>query len=464
MSQSVPPPSSDGPPPEAAASPKRGVVLKTAIPGPKAQAVIARDHAIMMTTTKTAPIVAESGSGVWITDVDGNRLLDFASGVAVNNVGYAHPEVVRAVRDQVGRLSHFAGTDYYYENQVRLAERIAKIVPGSFEKKVFFTNSGTESAEAALKIARWQRQRPIVIGLLGAFHGRTMGALSLTTSKPVQRARYAPYTTGGHHIPAPNCYRCPYKLEYPSCDLYCAKILKELYFQTSIPPEDVAAMIVEPVMGEGGYIVPPKGWHSTVKSILDEHGILFIDDEVQAGIGRTGRWFAIEHHGIVPDIVTMAKAIGGGIPMGAVAFRSDLDFTVNGAHSNTFGGNLIASSAALATLDVIEKEHLLENARVQGAYLMGRLRELQGRHPEIGDVRGLGLMTATEFVRDRTSKEPAVLFRDHVLEESYRRGLILLPCGKSTLRYIPPLIVRAEEIDEAIEILDAAIVAARARE
>jgi 4-aminobutyrate aminotransferase len=463
MSQSVPPPTPAAPT-ETATAPKRGVMLKTAVPGPKAQAIIARDHAILMTTTKTAPIVAESGSGVWIRDVDGNRLLDFSSGVAVNATGYAHPDVVRAVREQVGRLSHFAGTDYYYENQVRLAERISKIVPGTFPKKIFFTNSGTESAEAALKIARWQRQKPIVIGLLGAFHGRTMGALSMTTSKPVQRARYASFATGGHHIPAPNCYRCPYKLEYPSCDLYCAKILKELYFQTSIPPEDVAAMIVEPVMGEGGYIVPPKGWHTTVKSILDEHGILFIDDEVQAGIGRTGKWFAIEHHGIVPDIVTMAKAIGGGIPMGAVALRADLDFTVNGAHSNTFGGNLVAASAALATLDVIEKERLLDNARVQGTYLIGRLRELQTRHEEIGDVRGLGLMTATEFVRDRRSKEPAVAFRDHVLEESYRRGLILLPCGKSTLRYIPPLVVRREEIDEAIEILDAAIVAARARE
>ena len=462
MSQSVPPPTSATPGEGGKRS--HGVVLKTPIPGPKAQALIARDRKILMTTTKTAPIVASSGEGVWITDVDGNRLLDFSSGVAVNNVGYAHPEVVRAVRDQVGRLSHFAGTDYYYENQVELAERIAKIVPGDFEKKIFFTNSGTESAEAALKIARWQRQRPIVIGLLGAFHGRTMGALSMTTSKPVQRARYAPYVTGGHHIPAPNCYRCPYKLEYPSCDLYCAKILKELYFQTSIPPDDVAAMIVEPVMGEGGYIVPPKGWHAAIKSILDEHGILFIDDEVQAGIGRTGKWFAIEHHGIVPDLLTMAKAIGGGIPMGAVSLRADLDFPVQGAHSNTFGGNLIASAAALATLDVIEKERLIDNARVQGTYLLGRLRELQTRHEEIGDVRGLGLMTATEFVRDRRTKEPAVRFRDHVLEESYRRGLILLPCGRSSLRYIPPLVVRREEIDEAIEILDAAIVAARARE
>lgn len=462
MSQSVSPPTSPAPA-APAAPPKRGVRLRTAIPGPKALEVIARDRKFLMTSTKTAPVVAASGEGVWVTDVDGNRLLDFASGVGVNAVGYSHPEVVRAVRDQVGALSHFAGTDFYYENQTRLAERLTRLTPGSFDKKVFFTNSGTESAEAALKIARWQRGRPITIGLLGAFHGRTMGSLSMTTSKPVQRARYDSFVGGGHHIPAPYCYRCPYKLEYPSCDLYCAKILKELYFQTSIPPDDVAAFLAEPVMGEGGYIVPPKGWHAAIKSTLDEHGILFIDDEVQAGIGRTGRWFAIEHHGIVPDILTMAKAIGGGLPLGAVAFRADLDFPVPGAHSNTFGGNLVAVAASMATLDVIEKENLLENARTQGAYLLARLRELAAKHEEIGDVRGLGLMTATEFVKDRRTKEPAVKFRDLVLEEATRRGLILLPCGRSALRYIPPLIVRREEIDEAMEILDAALGAARAR-
>ena len=461
MSQSAPPGPSAPPP---ATPAKRGVVLRTPIPGPKALAIIERDRAALMTTTRVSPIVAESGDGMWITDVDGNRLLDFAAGVAVNALGYAHPEVVRAVRDQVGRLSHFAGTDFYYEAQVRLAERIAALVPGAFPKKVFFTNSGTESAEAALKIVRWHRQRPIVLGLLGSFHGRTMGALTLTSSKPVQRARYAPFVGGGHHIPAPYCYRCPYQLEYPSCDLYCAKILQELYFETSIPPDDVAAMIVEPVLGEGGYVVPPKGWHPTIKSILDEHGILFIDDEVQAGMGRTGRWFAIEHHGVVPDVVTMAKAFGGGLPMGAVAVRADLDFPVQGAHSTTFGGNPVAARAALATIDVLEKDRLLDNARVQGEYLLGRLRELQARHEEIGDVRGLGLLTATEFVRDRASKAPAAKFRDRVIEESYRRGLILLPCGRSTIRYIPPLIVQRAEIDEAIEIVDAAITAARARE
>ncbi len=462
MSQTASLPASS-PPETSSGTPRRGILLRTPIPGPVAQKVVADDRRFLMTTTKSSPIVAQSGSGVWITDVDGNRLLDFASGVAVNAVGYAHPEVVRAVREQVGRLSHFAGTDFYYESQVRLAERLTRLTPGSFEKKVFFTNSGTESAEAALKLVHWNRQRSIVVGLLGAFHGRTMGSLTMTTSKPVQRARYAPFVGGGMHIPAPYCYRCPYKLEYPSCDLYCAKILKELYFQTSIPPDDVAAFLAEPVMGEGGYIVPPPGWHRTVKSIVDEHGILFIDDEVQAGMGRTGKWFAVEHHGIVPDVVTMAKALGGGLPMGAVIFRKELDYTTPGSHSNTFGGNLIAAAASSATLDVIEKEHLLDNARVQGEYLLSRLRELSERHPEIGDVRGLGLMTATEFVTDRRTKEPAVAFRDRVLEEAYRRGLILLPCGRSAIRYVPPLIVRREEIDEAIEVVDASIRAARAR-
>ncbi len=445
-------------------APARGVILRTPIPGPNAQRIIARDRQFLMTTTKGSPVVAASGSGVWITDVDGNRLLDFASGVAVQAVGYSHPEVVRAIREQAGRLTHFAGTDFYYEAQVQLAERLIHLTPGDFPKKVFFTNSGTESAEAALKLVRWNRQRPIVIGLLGAFHGRTMGSLSLTASKPVQRARYAPFVGGGTHIPAPYCFRCPYKLEYPSCDFYCAKILKELYFQTSIPPDDVAAFLAEPVMGEGGYVVPPPGWHRSIKTILDEYGIPLIDDEVQAGMGRTGKWFAIEHHGVVPEIVTMAKALGGGLPMGAVIFPAALDYPVSGSHSNTFGGNLVASVAAMATIDVIEKEHLLENARVQGDYLIGRLRELADQHPEIGDVRGLGLMTATEFVKDRRTKEPAPALRDRVLEEACRRGLVLLGCGRSSIRYVPPLIVRREEIDEAIEIVDAAIRAARSRE
>ncbi|MGI0133156.1 MAG: acetyl ornithine aminotransferase family protein [Thermoplasmata archaeon] len=449
--------------PPSTASTVRGVRIITPIPGPKAKKLVDADGHLLMTSTKTAPIAAESASGVWVNDVDGNRLLDFAAGVGVVNTGHCHPEVVRAIQEQAGRLMHFAGTDYYYENQNRLAERLIRISPGGFEKKVFYTNSGTESVEAALKIARWNKQRPLTIGLLGAFHGRTMGALTMTASKPNQRARFDAYAGGGTHIPPPNCYRCPYKLTYPSCDLYCAKILKEVYFETSVPPSDVAAMILEPVMGEGGYIVPPKGYHAAIKKILDEHDILLIDDEVQAGIGRTGRWFAIEHHGIVPDIVTTAKALGSGLPIGATIFRKDLDFTVQGAHSNTFGGNLVAVAGALATLDVIEHEKLLENTRRQGAHLMQRLQELQQKHDVIGDVRGLGLMVATEFVEDRATKTPAVHLRDRILEEAYKRGLILLPCGKSSIRYIPPLVIQEAEVDEGVEILDASIGAARRR-
>ncbi len=441
----------------------RGVQIRVPIPGPKARAIIAGDEQYLIRSTKSAPVVAACGDGVWVTDVDGNRLLDFASGISVLNVGHCHPAVVRAVQEQAARLPHFAGTDFYYDLQVELAHKLSDLAPMDGPSKVFFTNSGTESAEAALKLARWQRQRPITIGLLGAFHGRTMGSLTMTASKPVQRARFDAYAGGGHHIPAPTCYRCPYQLEYPSCDLYCAKILKELYFETSIPPDDVAAFIAEPVLGEGGYVVPPPGWHRAIRSILDEHGILFIDDEVQSGIGRTGYWFAIEHHGIVPDIVTTAKALGSGLPIGAIIFRADLDYTKSGAHSNTFGGNLVAVAGALATLDVIEREHVLQNTRTQGAYLQTRLRELQVKYEEIGDVRGLGLMVATEFVTSRTTQEPAVRLRDRILQESYRRGLILLPCGRSSIRYIPPLIIQREEIDEGVEILDAAIQAARAR-
>lgn len=448
-------------PDRAAAS--ESVSVTVPIPGPKAKRIVDADTKLLMTSTKTSPVAAASAHGVWIDDVDGNRILDFTSGVGVLNVGHCHPSVVTAVQEQAAKLMHFAGTDFYYESQNRLAERLTEITPGKFPKKVFFTNSGTESVEAALKLARWNRRRPITIGLLGAFHGRTMGALTMTASKPAQRARFEPYAGGGHHIPAPNCFRCPYKLEYPSCDLYCAKILKELYFETSIPPDDVAAFIAEPVMGEGGYVVPPKGWHKAIKTILDEHGILFIDDEVQAGVGRTGKWYAIEHHGVEPDILTTAKALGGGLPIGAIVFRKELDYTYQGAHSNTFGGNLVSVASSLAALEVIDREKLLENARVQGAHLMARLRELQARHEEIGDVRGLGLMVAAEFVAGRSDKTPAVAFKDRVVEEAYKRGLLLLPCGKSSIRFIPPLVIEEAEVDAGVEILDQAIVAARRR-
>jgi 4-aminobutyrate aminotransferase len=438
----------------------RGVQIRTPVPGPKGKAIVDRDTAVLMTSTKTAPVVAASAKGVWVDDVDGNRFLDFTSGVGVLGTGHCHPDVVAAVQKQAAELMHFAGTDFYYDIQVRLAEKLAKIAPGKSPKKVFFTNSGTESVEAAVKLARWNTQRPLTLGLIGSFHGRSMGALTLTSSKPAQRRRFNAYAGGGVHIPAPTCYRCPYKLEYPSCGLYCVKILDELYFNTVLPPEDIASFVAEPVLGEGGYLVPPKDYFTTMQKVLKPHGILHISDEVQAGMGRTGKWWAIEHFGAVPDMITTAKALGSGMPIGATVFDAKLDYTYQGAHSNTYGGNAVACASSLATFEVFDREHLLENATKQGAYLQQRLKELQAKYDCVGDVRGLGLMVATDFVKDRRSKEPAAKLRDRVETEAWQRGLVLLGCGRSAIRFIPALVVKEAEIDEAVEIYDKAIAAA----
>ncbi len=427
------------------------------LPGPRGKGVVIRDHRFMATSTKAAPVVAARGRGVYIEDVDGNVFLDFTCGAGVTNTGHCHPKVVGAIQKQAEELLHFAGTDFYYEVQATLAERIAQIAPGKFAKRVFFTNSGAESVEAAVKLARWTTRRPLFIGFIGAFHGRTMGALSLTASKPVQRARYFPTMPGVVHIPYAYCYRCPYKLEHPGCGLWCAKILEELYFKTFVPPDDVAALVVEPIQGEGGYMVPPDGFFPELKRITEEHGILFVDDEVQAGFGRTGKWFCTEHYGSVPDIIALAKGMGSGFPIGAIAFRRELDWGVKGAHSNTYGGNPMGCAASLATIEVIESEGLLENAARVGSHMHKRLLELQERHECIGDVRGKGLMQATEFVKDRRTREEAPGLRDRIERLALRRGLILLGCGRSSIRYIPPLVVTREQVDLAIEILDGAI-------
>lgn len=410
----------------------------------------------MATTTKTSPVAVSSARGGVVTDVDGNQLMDFASGVAVMNVGHSHPEVVRAVQEQAERLFHFAGTDFYYDLQVQLARRLGEITPGDHGKKVFFSNSGAESVEAAMKLARWGTLRKRFIAFIGCFHGRTLGALSLTASKPVQQERFFPTTPGAVHVPYAYCYRCPYHMEPESCGMHCAKMIEELYLSTFVPSEEVAALFIEPVQGEGGYIVPPPPFIPAVADICRRHGILLVDDEVQAGMGRTGRMWAIEHSGVVPDIICTAKALGSGTPIAATIFSSSLDMAP-GAHSNTYGGNLLACAAAMATLDVIEGEGLVERAAKLGRYLNKRLRELQEAHEIIGDVRGLGLMQATELVKDRSTKEHAVEERDKVIELCYKRGLVLLPAGRSAIRYIPPLVVDEEFVDEGIEILDGAL-------
>lgn len=434
---------------------KKKPYIKVEPPGPKAQKIIDMDQKYIATATKTSLLAIAQGKGVFLEDVDGNTYIDFTSGVGVLNVGQNHPKVIAAIKKQTDLFLHFAGTDFYYDAQSRLAETLAKLAPGKTQKKVFFTNSGTESVEAAIKLARWHTRKPRFIAFLKAFHGRTMGSLSLTASKPKHRERFFPTMPGVTHIPFAYCYRCPYKMEYPSCDIWCAKILDELYFNSVVPPNDVAALFAEPIQGEGGYVVPPPEFFTEIKKILDRYDILFVDDEIQAGFGRTGKMFAIENFGkIEPDIITIAKGMGSGMPIGAAIFSAKYDFKVQGAHSNTYGGNLLACVSSLATIDVIKKEKLLANAKKQGRYLNKRLRELQEKYPIIGDVRGIGLMQVTELVSDQKTKKPAANEKDIIVEAAFKKGMVLLPCGESGIRFIPPLIITSEQIDMGIEILD----------
>ncbi len=437
-----------------------GPQLRTAIPGPNAQKVVARDTAALVRTTKCAPVVAASAQGVYVTDVDGNRLLDFASGVSVVNTGHRHPKVLAAIRAQLDQFVHVEGQDFYYDVQVRLAERLAELAPLEAPAKSFFSNSGTEANEAAIKLARWSSGRPRLLAFLGAFHGRTLGALALTASKPVHQAKVGPTIPGVHHVPFADCYRCPYKLDPSDCGTYCADVIEEQYFLRNLPPAEVAACFFEPVQGEGGYVVPPAEFVRKLSRLCHDNGILLVADEVQSGMGRTGKLFAMEHFGIKPDIVTLAKSLGSGLPIGATLARKGLDFGVSGAHSNTFGGNPVACASALATLDVLQQEDLIGNAARMGTYLHQRLLELQQRHEPIGDVRGMGLMQAIDIVKDRTSRAPNGPLAYAIVDAAISKGLLLLSCGPSAIRVIPPLLITSEQIDAGIEVLDAAIVQA----
>jgi len=434
--------------------------VKVTPPGPKAKAIVAKDEKFMATTTKSLPLAIARGHGCVVEDVDGNFLLDFTAGVGVLNTGHTHARVVAAIKAQADKFLHFAGTDYFYSQQADLAERLTGIAPVQGPSKVFFTNSGTESNEAAMKLVRHATKRPGLIAFIGAFHGRTLGALSLTASKKVQREGYLPMVGGVEHVPFANCYHCPYKLEYPSCDMWCVHILEEEYFTGVMPPEDFGAVFAEPVQGEGGYVVPPAPYFKELKKVLDPHGIMLVMDEVQSGFGRTGRMFGSEHFGIKPDVVSLAKALGSGIPIGAIVYRAGLDWGVSGSHSNTFGGNPVGCAAGLATLDVIKDEGLLANATKQGALLRKRLEEVQESHASIGDVRGLGLMQAAEFVSDPRKRTRDPKLREAVVEEAWKRGLVLLGCGRNSIRFIPPLIVTAAQVDEGMEIFEDAVKAA----
>lgn len=427
------------------------------LPGPRSAEVVARETRTVTTGTKTAPIAVKHAKGLLVEDLDGNVFLDFTSGM-VAAVGHSHPKIAAAIADQAERWLFINSPDFYSPLQAEVAERLTKLVPGIKGKKVFFCNSGTEANEAAIKATRWNKPtRKRLIAFLGAFHGRTMGANSMTASKIAQRARFTPNMPDVHHLPYASCYRCPYKMTYPSCDVWCARILEEVYFKQLIPPDEVAAIFVEPIQGEGGYFVPPPEWVRVIRDIAERHGIAYVDDEVQAGMGKSGKLLAIEHHGVTANCTSLGKALGSGVAVAAQVIDADLDFGAQGAHSNTFGGNGVALAAVKATLDIFEEERLVERAAELGEYFVAKLRELQERFTKIGDVRGKGLMLAIDFVADRASRTPDVEYRDRVLGNCFKHGLMLLPCGFSALRFTPALVVDREQIDQAVAILDLSI-------
>jgi len=430
--------------------------LKTSLPGPKATAIIARDQQFVSPSyTRGYPLVMAGGDGAVIEDVDGNHFLDCAAGIAVNATGHAHPQVVEAIVDQARRYLHMSGTDFYYEPQVRLAEEIAAIAPISGPVKSFFGNSGTEAVEAAVKLAKWSTKRHNIIAFLGSFHGRTMGSLSLTASKAIQRKGFGPMAPGVYHAPYANCYRCPIGSTPENCAAECVDYVEDQILVHLVSPDEVAAIVVEPIQGEGGYVVPPAAFIERLRALTTAHGMLLVTDEVQCGMGRTGKMFAIEHFGIEPDIFATAKGIASGMPLGVCAARADVMTWPPGAHASTFGGNPVSCAAALATIDLLRRE-LVRNAAEVGAYLQDGVRALMEKHPLIGDVRGKGLMIGIECVRDRATKERAPEERDAVVTAAFYKGLLVLGAGKNTIRLSPPLVLTREQAATAVDILDQA--------
>ena len=439
---------------------ERGVLMATlhiriTPPGPLARACLRRSNQFVApSATHVYPLVVDHAAGCHVWDVDGNCYLDFTAGVAVSATGHGHKRVAAAITAQTARLVHFSFADFYYPSYIRLAERLAKLAPGRDPKQVYLCNSGAEATEAAIKLARHATRRPYILAFYNAFHGRTLGAVSLTSSKAVQRRGFAPLLPGVFHAPYPDPYRSNprSRANDPAGD--CLAHIEDVLFRTLLPPEETAAIVVEPIQGEGGVIVPPDGFLKGLRRICDRYGILLVDDEVQAGMGRTGKFFAIEHTGGEPDIICMAKALGGGLPLGAIIARKRVMSWGPGSHTSTFGGNPVACEAGLAVIDVIEQEGLMRNATEQGVYIQQQLRRMQRRHRMIGDVRGRGLMIGVEMVRDRRTKERAVAERDAVVQKAFRRGLLLLPCGRSSFRISPPLSISRQDVDEGLAILE----------
>jgi 4-aminobutyrate aminotransferase len=432
--------------------------LKTALPGPNAKRVLAGDEKyISPSYTRSYPMVAKQGRGMVVRDVDGNDFLDFSAGIAVTATGHCHPQVVAAIQKQAGELIHMSGTDFYYESMITLAERLSKIAPMRGPHKVYYGNSGTEAIECALKLARYHTKRQNVIAFFGAFHGRTMGALSLTASKPQQKRRFSPLVPGVTHVRFPDVYRDAGSESPEKFALACARVIEDKLFRTTLPPEEVAAIFVEPVQGEGGYVVAPDVFLQELRRICDRHGILLVADEIQSGVGRTGKWWAFEHAGVEPDILCIAKGIASGMPLGVTISKAEIMDWAPGSHASTFGGNPVCIAAALATLDVIEQEGLLRNSSEVGNHMLKRMADWPTKHPLIGDVRGRGLMLGVEVVKDKRTKEYAAAERDRIVQEAFERGILFLGCGPSTIRIAPPLVVTKAEADLALEALEEAI-------
>lgn len=427
------------------------------LPGPKARALIKRDSSVISPSyPRGVPFVMDHGRGTQVWDVDGNRFLDFAAGIAVVATGHSHPEVVKAIQQQAEQFLHIS-SDFYHSKWVELGEKLDEIAPFEEAAVSFMTNSGTEAVETAIKLARYHTGRSNFIGFTGAFHGRTMGAVTFTASKPTYHRGFYPLMPGVVHAPYPNPYRPV--LERNFGEDYGETVVRYIEDQILghiLPPDEIAGILVETIQGEGGYIVPPPGFFPALRDLCDKHDILLILDEVQSGMGRTGKWWAIEHFEVEPDVVTAAKGIASGLPLGAAIARKSVMDWPRGAHGNTFGGNPLSCAAAIATMELIEREYM-QNAVEVGQYTQDALHEIMARHPSIGDVRGLGLMLGVEFVRDRKSKYPAEKLRDRVADLAFERGLILLGCGKSVMRLSPPLSVSKPEIDEGLTILEEAI-------
>ena len=438
-------------------SSSRKPTIITDLPGPKAKMILNKDHKYVSPSyTRYYPAVIDSGQGVWVTDVDGNVFLDFSAGIGVVSTGHCHPEVVKTIKEQSAKLLHMSGTDFYYPNQANLAEKLAEIVPGAKNKKVFFCNSGAEAVECAMKLARYHKRRARYIAFTGAFHGRTFGALSLTASKATQRRYFAPLLGGITHVSYAYCYRCPFNLQYPACDVACVKYIDDVVLKKIVPPEEVAAIFVEPIQGEGGYIIPPPRFIPALRALCNKYDILLVDDEVQSGMGRTGKMFAIEHFNTKADVYCIAKGIASGMPIGACVSRAGIMDWEPGSHASTFAGNPVSCAAALKTIELLERG-LIKNAARLGDIALERLAELKEHCEFIGDVRGKGLMIGVELVGDPITKEPVKDRRNAVVYEAFRNGLLLLGAGESSVRFIPPLVIGESELHLGLDIFEKAV-------